>query len=53
MFVVLVGLIFVGLSAILNKESGCASSSASNPLIGDLIIVLAQVDPCTLFPHAK
>eukprot|EP00037_Helgoeca_nana_P032066 m.412002 g.412002 ORF g.412002 m.412002 type:complete len:450 (+) comp28772_c0_seq1:73-1422(+) len=41
MFLVLGGLILVGLSGFLDKSA--ASASASNPLVGDLIIVIAQV----------
>lgn len=41
MFIVLAGLILVGLSGFLDKSAD--SASASNPLLGDLIIVCAQV----------
>lgn len=40
MLLVLIGLIFVGLSAFLSSGS---SSGAPNPLLGDIIIVAAQV----------
>jgi len=41
MLLVLGGLVLVGLSGFLDKSGG--SASASNPLLGDLIIVVAQV----------
>ena len=49
MALVLVGLLCVGLTAFLNKST---SDNAKNPILGDIIIIIAQVPPSlTHIPH--